>query len=210
MLLRKNQQIVIIGDSVTDCNRRDENTAFLGTAYPHILAAGIYLKYPDLDVKIVNTGISGDTSKALVARWQADVLDKRPDVLVILIGINDVWRYYGCGPEADKVSCQDYIQNVKYMIESVISKTERIIILSPFYLEQDMTNPMRIQTDQYIDALKALIREYDVTFVDLNKRFACLMKKYTYDQLSFKSDKVHPTTFGQVVIADEILKVLEK
>jgi lysophospholipase L1-like esterase len=210
MLLRKNQKIVIIGDSVTDCSRREDYTAYLGTAYPHILAANIYLKYPDLDVKVVNVGISGDTSNALVARWQADVLDNKPDVLVILIGINDVWRYYGCGPEADKVSCKDYIKNVRYMIESVINTTERVIILSPFYLEQDMKKPMKIQTEQYINALKSLVAEYDVTFVDMQKRFDDLMRKYTYNQLASISDKVHPTTFGQVVIADEILKVLEK
>lgn len=210
MLLSKNQTILMIGDSVTDCNRRDENTAFLGNSYPHLVASELYLAYPDMNIKVLNKGISGDTSKMLIDRWQEDVLDNKPDILTILIGINDVWRHYDCPDPSKRVSKADYIKNMRYMIESLIHTAKKIIVLSPFYLENDMSKPMKAQATEYIDALRVLAKEYDVVFVDLQKEFEKLMKKYSAEQLSFKSDKIHPTMFGQYVIAKSILNVLLK
>lgn len=209
MLLKSNQKILMIGDSVTDCNRREESTAFLGNAYPHLVASKLYLKYPELNTVVINKGISGDTSSALVKRWQVDVLDHSPDILTILIGINDVWRFYDGSDVSKQVSLKQYISNVKYMIESTIKSTKRVIILSPFYLEEDLSIPMKAQAQEYIEALRTLAKDYDVVFVDLQKAFENLMKKYSYNQLTNISDKIHPTMFGQCVIAEEILSILE-
>ncbi len=210
MLLEKNQKILMIGDSVTDCNRREENTAFLGDSYPHLVASELYLKYPELNIKVINKGISGDTSKMLIDRWQEDVLDNNPDILTILIGINDVWRHYDCPDPSKRVSKADYIKNMRYMIESLIHTAKKIIVLSPFYLEEDMTKPMKAQASEYINALRKLVTEYDVVFIDLQAEFEKLMKKYSAEQLSFKSDKIHPTMFGQYIISKLILEELIK
>ena len=210
MLLEKNQKILMIGDSVTDCNRREENTAFLGDSYPHLVASELYLKYPELNIKVINKGISGDTSKMLIDRWQEDVLDNNPDILTILIGINDVWRHYDCPDPSKRVSKADYIKNMRYMIESLIHTAKKIIVLSPFYLEEDMTKPMKAQASEYINALRKLVTEYDVVFIDLQAEFEKLMKKYSAEQLSFKSDKIHPTMFGQYIISKLIIEELIK
>lgn len=210
MLIEKNQKILMIGDSVTDCNRREENTAYLGDSYPHLVASELYLKYPNLNIKVINKGISGDTSKMLIDRWRTDVLDINPEILTILIGINDVWRHYDCPDPSKRVSKDDYIKNMRIMIESMINVTKKIIILSPFYLEDDMSKPMKAQANEYIDALRQLVKEYDVIFIDLQKEFEKLMEKYTFNQLTFKSDKIHPTLFGQYVISKLILDVLTK
>ncbi|HOF27358.1 MAG TPA: SGNH/GDSL hydrolase family protein [Clostridia bacterium] len=210
MLIKKNQKVLMIGDSVTDCNRRDQNSAYLGHAYPHIVASKFYLEHPDMDVEVINKGISGDTSKMLLDRWQVDVVDMKPDILTILIGINDVWRHYDTPDVTRRVSKEDYIKNMRFMIESMIDKTKKIIILSPFYLEENMSKPMKAQAHDYIVALRALVKEYDVLFIDLQKEFEKLMKKYTYDQLTFKTDKIHPTMFGQYVIATLIYDTLTK
>jgi lysophospholipase L1-like esterase len=73
-----------------------------------------------------------------------------------------------------------------------------------------MSKPMKAQAHDYIVALRALVKEYDVLFIDLQKEFEKLMKKYTYDQLTFKTDKIHPTMFGQYVIATLIYDTLTK
>jgi lysophospholipase L1-like esterase len=209
MLLKENMKILMIGDSVTDCNRRSETTAFLGDAYPHLVASELYLNYPDLNVEVTNMGISGDTSRMLLDRWDKDVLNHSVDVLTILIGINDVWRHYDSTNRAVWVSKDEYIKNMTYMIESMINRTKKIIILSPFFLETDTTQPMKAQADEYIQALRDLVKKYDVIFVDLQKEFEKLMEKFTYNQLTFKTDKIHPTMFGQYVIASKILKALK-
>jgi lysophospholipase L1-like esterase len=68
---------------------------------------------------------------------------------------------------------------------------------------------MKAQADEYIQALRDLVKKYDVIFIDLQKEFEKLMEKFTYNQLTFKTDKIHPTMFGQYVIASKILKALK-
>jgi lysophospholipase L1-like esterase len=98
MLLAQHSKLVMIGDSVTDCGRArpvgEGLFGAIGTGYVGYIDALLSARYPELGVRVVNVGSSGNTILDLQARWQSDVLDLKPDWLSIMIGINDVWRQF--------------------------------------------------------------------------------------------------------------------
>lgn len=98
-VLLNGQTILFQGDSITDAGRNREDTGFnnpraLGTGYAMLAAAQILEKYAALNLKIYNKGISGNKVYQLAERWDKDCIDLKPDVLSILIGVNDFWHKF--------------------------------------------------------------------------------------------------------------------
>src|SRR5579884_4100370 len=97
MLLEKNDKLVLIGDSITDCGRSPAGEGAnegIGRGYVAQIEALLHSVYPELSIRVINKGTSGNTVRDLKARWETDVLDLKPDWLSIMIGINDVWRQF--------------------------------------------------------------------------------------------------------------------
>jgi hypothetical protein len=97
--LQKGEKLVMIGDSITDVGRAKpigEGRAddALGRGYVMMVDALLGAVYPERMIRVINMGVSGNTTRDLKARWQSDVLDLKPDWLSIMIGANDVWRQY--------------------------------------------------------------------------------------------------------------------
>jgi len=95
--LGKDNIILFQGDSITDAGRERENSSFnnaeaLGSGYAMLAAASLLDKYAPLNLKIFNRGISGNKVYQLAERWDKDCIDIKPDVLSILIGVNDFWH----------------------------------------------------------------------------------------------------------------------
>ncbi|HBV63876.1 MAG TPA: lipolytic protein G-D-S-L family [Rhodopirellula sp.] len=93
--LKKGATILFQGDSITDAGRNKKNPAAnekLGRGYPNHAAKLLHAAHPDLDLQIHNRGISGNKVPDLDRRWQKDCLDLQPDILSILIGVNDIWH----------------------------------------------------------------------------------------------------------------------
>lgn len=93
----KGNVILFQGDSITDSGRkRDDDTpnspGALGSGYAMLAAAAMLEKYPELDIKLYNRGNSGNKVYQLAERWDKDCLDLKPDILSILIGVNDIWH----------------------------------------------------------------------------------------------------------------------
>src|SRR5207249_1109497 len=93
------QTIVFIGDSITDCGRRDASAPF-GSGYVKAAIDLITARYPERDLSFINEGISGNTVQDLHGRWQSDVLAHRPDWVSVKIGINDLHRTLDQTPHA--------------------------------------------------------------------------------------------------------------
>lgn len=85
-------RVLFQGDSVTDAGRDRTDPHHLGNGYVRFAARMLEERRPDIEWEFLNLGMSCHRSKDLVARWQADCLDFKPDIVSILIGINDVWR----------------------------------------------------------------------------------------------------------------------
>ena len=98
MILGKNDKLLFIGDSISDYDRKKPVGEGLfnawGTSYVADAGALLCCMYPELNLRIVNMGISGNQIRDLDERWQTDVLDQKPDHVSVLIGINDVWRLF--------------------------------------------------------------------------------------------------------------------
>lgn len=96
MILTKNAKIVFAGDSVTDDGRKypvGEGDG-LGNGYVSLIDTFLSVDYPEQNLRLVNMGIGGNTSRDLLARWETDINALNPDYIVVLIGINDVWRQF--------------------------------------------------------------------------------------------------------------------
>ena len=91
--MENGQKILFTGDSITDCGRSTSgNINFLGHGYPIFIASLLGANMPELELTFINTGISGNRVCDLRDRWQQDVINHKPDVVSILIGINDTGR----------------------------------------------------------------------------------------------------------------------
>ena len=88
-------KILFQGDSITDAGRDRSDIHHLGSGYPFYAARYIREKYPQKEFEFLNTGISGDRAESLLARWQTDAVALAPDIISILIGINDTWHNSG-------------------------------------------------------------------------------------------------------------------
>lgn len=93
-MLKKNSLILFQGDSITEWGRNYADSNDLGTGYAMMCSAWIKSLYPELDLRFLNRGVSGNRVIDLKKRWQQDCIDLQPDVISILIGINDTWRRF--------------------------------------------------------------------------------------------------------------------
>ena len=85
-------KILFQGDSITDAGRNREDYHNLGNGYPKFAAPIIAANHPEIDFEFINLGISGHQTIDLVNRLESDFVDIQPDIISILIGINDVWH----------------------------------------------------------------------------------------------------------------------
>ena len=124
-------RIVFFGDSITDCDRDRGDLNSLGNGYVKILADKLRPIYPDTDIELINKGISGDRVQELLARVQTDVIDLKPDAVVIMIGINNVWHKFTHGKELDLA---EFEQDLKELITKLKAAGIVVIFLEPFLL----------------------------------------------------------------------------
>ena len=137
--IAKGSTVLFQGDSITDAgrDRRAENRAnhsgMLGRGYPHAIAGQILSKLPQGKLKIYNRGISGNKVPDLAARWEKDCLNLKPNILSILIGVNDIWHKLNGNY---KGTVQDYEMQYSELIKRTKEKLPNtlIIICEPFVL----------------------------------------------------------------------------
>jgi lysophospholipase L1-like esterase len=92
------KKLVILGDSITDCGRArpvgEGLPGALGNGYVNLFDAMAQVDHPAWKLRVVNMGTDGETSRDLLARWDTDCDALEPDIVAVLIGINDVWRQF--------------------------------------------------------------------------------------------------------------------
>ena len=211
MIFNDKDRIVFAGDSVTDMNKTHplgEGGGLgdnLGDGYVHIIYNLLSATYPEYSLRITNSGISGDTSKQLLERWESDVLDLKPDWVSICIGINDCMNNI-LYPERSEilVSLEEYQQNLEKMIESLLGNVKGIFVLSPFIVEANENDPLRILMDKYREKSCIATKKYDCTFIDIQNMFDTYFKKRHQSTIAW--DRVHPNLTGSYLIAREFLQ----
>lgn len=146
MLFEKGDKILFIGDSISDFDRARPVGEGLfnawGTSYVADVGATLACAYPELGLRVVNMGISGNQVRDLLARWQSDVLDLKPDWVSVLIGINDVWRQFDCPqmPETH-VSPEEYRAGYEELIQRTLPLVKGMVLMTPYFMEPNRADP---------------------------------------------------------------------
>lgn len=212
MIFKNFDRIVFAGDSVTDMGSQQpvgeglfEN---VGQGYVRVVENMLAVYYPELFLRVTNSGISGNTSRDLLERFDRDVVDLNPDWVSICIGINDVWRQFDSPAIIDShVLPDEYEKNVEEMILKVKDKVKGIFILSPYIIEPIREDWVRKRMDEYVAISKKLAEKYGCRFVDFQKMYE------EYCQFRHSSfiawDRIHPNKIGSTLMAKTFLKECE-
>lgn len=189
-LLDPRRTVVFAGDSVTDCGRREDPQG-LGDGYVRDLFDSLGPQRP----RIVNAGISGNRAADLEARWQTDVLAHEPDVVSVLIGINDTWRRYD---KNDPTSTESFERSYRALLEPVRAK---LILVEPFLLAvKEDQDAWREDLDPKIEVVRRLASEYGAVLVPADVEFN--LQAATVGATTLADDGVHPTAAGHRLLAD--------
>jgi len=196
--------IVFQGDSITDCGRTSSPNpeTSLGVGYPYLLSAMLGADYPDVELTFINRGISGNRVKDLQGRWKKDCLDHNPDIVSILIGVNDTWRRYDSNSTTNADEYEDAYRDI---LEQTAKTGAQIIILEPFLLPIPEDRKMwREDLDPKIHVARKLACEFAAAYVPLDGIFAAasIEREHSF----WAADGVHPTPAGYGLITKSWLE----
>lgn len=208
MIFENFDRVVFAGDSVTDMGSAqpvgEGNFETLGVGYVRIIESMLAVWYPELNIRITNSGVSGNKSRDLLERFDRDVVSLNPDWVSICIGINDVWRQFDAPAFKDSSGLpEEYKENLEKMILAVKNKVKGIFILSPYYIESNREDAMRKRMDEYVAICEELAEKHNCIFVNfqaLYERF-CQIQHSSY----IAWDRVHPNQKGAMLMAKEFL-----
>ena len=209
MIFQDMDRIVFAGDSVTDMGSAEPIGEGLfdnvGHGYVRVVESLLAACYPEVHLRITNAGISGHTSRDLLARFDRDVVSLKPDWVSVCIGINDVWRQFDSPAIPDgHVLPDEFTRNVEEMILRVKDSVKGIFILSPYYMEPNRSDPMRRRIDEYVMICRDLAEKHGCIFVDFQKLYEdyCILRHSCY----IAWDRIHPNQVGATLMAREFLK----
>lgn len=200
-------KILFQGDSITDASRDQRNYHHLGNGYPKYAAQMIREAHPDTDFEFINLGISGNRTGQLFDRLYADAIELQPDIISILIGINDLWHRYEKKPIA---TTDEQIEvNYRSILKELRAKTNaKIMILSPYLLDCEDKEDLREDLGRILPMIRMLANQYADVFVPLDEYFAEAMKTVPRAQY-YSYDGVHPNTNGATFIGKIYAKEIE-
>lgn len=202
-------RIVCLGDSITEGGEHEGG-------YVWIIRKVLSTAIPGQPIEVINAGISGHKSTDMHARFKRDVLDKKPDLVTISVGVNDVWHGFdaqhpnGGGPNA--VPLPQYIQEVQAMIDAAKAQNIKVVLLAPTPIYEDPDNQQNKLLSSYVNAMRDLSKRNGCTFVDLNKAFWEAIKPF--HKVAGKGinlltgDGVHMIGPGNRLMAHQVLRGL--
>lgn len=163
MIFENYDRVVFAGDSVTDAGSFlpvGEGLAdSLGHGYVRKVENLLGAFYPDVFVRVTNAGVSGNTSRDLLARFQRDVLNLKPEWVCICIGINDIWRQFDCPAMRDyHVYPEEYEENLRNMLSELAGKTKGIFLMTPFLLRKISKTVCELEWMSIVRSVKSLQR----------------------------------------------------
>ena len=211
-LIRPGDTILFQGDSITDAGRSRKTADQanqqepLGQGYAWLAAAAMLVDRPDHQLKIYNRGISGHKVFQLAERWQRDCLDLKPNVLSILIGVNDIW--HGLNGNYDG-TVETYERDFHTLIERTKAALPevRLVICEPFVLRCGAVNDSWFpKFDKYRAAARRVSDAAGAVFVSFQSTFDHAIKHAPPEH--WAGDGVHPTATGASLMAHSWLRAV--
>jgi lysophospholipase L1-like esterase len=197
--------ILFQGDSITDAGRNRDDSSFnspsaLGSGYSLLACAAMLEKHAGLDLKIVNRGISGNKVYQLAERWDKDCLDLKPDILSILIGVNDIWhKLSGNYNGTVEIYRNDYIALIERTRKAL--PNVRLIICEPFAVRgvKAVDEKWYPEFYDYQKAAREISDKFGAAFVPFQKIFDEAQKRAPGSY--WTPDGVHPSLAGAQLMA---------
>ncbi len=204
-------RILFQGDSITDAGRDRDNDVGVGVGYPLLVKSVLGFEAPG-KYEFINRGISGNRIVDVYARIKADIINVKPDVMSILIGVNDVWHEFIECPNG--VDAEKFYKIYDMLIEEVKEALPdiKIMILEPFVLKGFGTEERWAEFDKEVklraQMAKKIADKHNLSFIPLQDGFDSLAKDIQPDY--WLGDGVHPTAMGHEFIKNEWIKEFKK
>jgi lysophospholipase L1-like esterase len=201
--------ILFQGDSITEGGRwqGDDQNHIMGQDYAYIVAAQIGLDYPDRQLHFVNRGVSGNTVVDLANRWQADAIALKPDVLSIMVGVNDTFYSNGQSIETYEQTYDTLIaETLKALPNVKIILGESFLLPSGGYKADYDAKRAALAPRQAV--ARKLAAKYDLPLIEYQRAFDEAMKLAPAEHWAW--DGVHPTYAGHGLMAREWSKAVNK
>ena len=209
--IQPNSKLLMIGDSITDCERAqpvgEGLFGALGKGYVGLVDGLLQATLPQQRVRVVNMGTSGNTVRDLATRWHTDVLDQQPDWLSIMIGINDVWRQFDSPLQTEiHVPIDEYRTTLTRLVATTRPRLQGLVLMTPFFIEPNHADPMRAQMDRYGTVMREVAAAHDAVLVDTQAAFDRVLA--ALHPMTLAWDRVHPTLTGHTVLARAFLNAV--
>jgi lysophospholipase L1-like esterase len=203
-----------MGDSIT---QGGEGPA----GYVGLLRTTLKTLYPSQNIEVINAGISGHKATDMAARFQRDVIDKKPDLVTISVGVNDVWHAYRDfanrvdhpkGDTGNGVPLSLYREKVIAMVDMTTAAGAKAVLLAPTLIYENLQSVENKRLMDYIAEMKQIAKEKNCLFIDLNQPFRVIIAEYQryagkgHNLLT--TDGVHMNDSGNRVMAYTILRGL--
>lgn len=204
-------RILFQGDSITDVGRLRDNDINVGRGYPLLIKAALGFECPD-EHEFFNRGISGNRIVDLYARIKCDIINLQPDVMSILIGVNDVWHDFHASPNG--VDADKYFKIYDMLIDEVKAALPdiKIIILEPFVLRASATDEkwdiFNAEVKKRAVMAKKIAEKHGLPFIPLQEGFDKLSEKA--EASYWLEDGVHPSAMGHEYIKTQWLNTFRE
>jgi len=206
-------RILFQGDSITDMNRgrNGDPNHLLGHSYAFIIGAEIGAHYPEQKLNFLNRGISGNSVTDLAARWKKDTLGEKPDILSVLIGINDIGKAFRVNKRVDVDLFEKTYDQILADARTANPKL-KIVLCDPFVASGKGTSGRLNDWQEDVKKLQSVVErlatKYHAPVVHLQKVFDDAMKRADISYWIW--DGVHPTYAGQQLLAEAWLKTVRE
>lgn len=202
--LKKGERIVFLGDSITQAGVGPKG-------YVTMVKTALAEKYPDLGIEVIGAGISGNKVPNLQGRVDKDVIAKQPTIVVIYIGINDVW--HGEKDPARGTTPEKFVAGLEEVIGKCTTAGARVVLCTPTVIGEKLNgaNSLDPKLDEYADLSRGLAKKLNLQLCDLRKAFVDHLAKNNADDKEkgvLTTDRVHLNEAGNRLVADTILPFL--
>ncbi len=202
-------RILFQGDSITDAERARDNNDYLGQGYPALIKSFLNFEEPG-KYEFFNRGVSGNRVVDLYARIKCDIINLKPDVMSILIGVNDVWHEFDFDTKPNGIDADKYFKIYSMLIDEVKEALPniKIMIMEPFTLEgignEAYYKEFKAEVLKRAEKAKAIAEKYGFPFIPLQDKFDEAAKLAPNSH--WLKDGVHPAEAGHELIKREWIK----
>lgn len=187
-------RVLFQGDSITDAGRDKRNYHQMGNGYPKYAAMALAEQFPEIPFEFINLGISGNRTDQLFDRLYPDAIALEPDIISILIGINDIWHRYG-GSRIETTDAQIEV-NYRAILTRLRAQTNaKIVMLSPYLLDCEDKDAIREDLKTVLSIVRTLAGEFADVYIPLDQLFEEALKTQPEPRF-YSADGVHPNDNG--------------